>query len=547
LTTACASGVRPTSAPASRPASATTTPSGRNAAPASASRADAVVLLLLPDSARGANIDAKLREAIVSTSALFEVPDSTAAREQMTFIDVDSTSMSDDVDSWDMDVRSYLTQDKVARYVDLFLGSSRERFVVRLQRGKQYEGMIRAKLRAKGIPEDMYFLALVESGYDPHAYSKAAAVGMWQFMTTTARAVGLRVDWWVDERRDPVKSTDGAARFISDLRDQFGSLYLAAAAYNGGPGRVSRGLAKYSDDLQDVEGEDVFFALAEQDYLRAETKNYVPQLIAAAIVGKNPARYGITLDSLASFAYDSVLVPAGTPVGAVAKSIGADVRELQALNPHILRGLTPPDGKSYVRVPVGMASSFEKQFATLTDEERIPFEVVVTRKNESLASIARRYDISERQLTWYNRKISYVRRGKLTAGQKLLVPSPVVLAAAFDVPDPAVERYGSSRSASGRVVHVVKRGESLGTIARKYRTSSATLIRLNRLKKPIIYPGQSIIVRGSAKASPSRSRAASKSAKRPVTKPTSSGSATSSTSQQKAAALSKSAAAVKPR
>lgn len=517
LTTACASGPRPTSPPATRPAPSSPSSQGRGSSTGTSARADAAALLLLPDSAKRAGIDAKLRDAIVSTSALFDVPDSVAATDARTMIDVDSTSMRDDADSWDMDVRSYLTQDKVARYVDLFLGNSRERFVVRLQRGKQYEGMIRSKLRAKGIPEDMYFLALVESGYDPHAYSKSAAVGMWQFMTTTARGVGLRVDWWVDERRDPVRSTDAAARFISELRDQFGSLYLAAAAYNGGPGRVSRGLAKYSDNLQDVTGEDCFFALAEQDYLRTETKNYVPQLIAAAIVGKNPARYGITLDSLSNFAYDSVVVPAGTPIGAVAKAVGADVRELQALNPHFLRGLTPPEAKSLVRVPVGMASAFDRQFASLTDDERIPFTRVVTRKNESLASIASTYGVSERQLTWYNRKISYARRGKLASGQALYVPSPLVLSAAFDVPDPSVERYGSS-SSSGRTVHVVKRGESLGTIARRYRTTSATLVRLNGLKKPVIYPGQSIIVRGSSKASSARSKsAAAKSTKRRVT------------------------------
>lgn len=475
-----------------------------------AARREAIALTLLPDSAKGATIDASLRDAIVSTRALFDVPDAAEAEPAVAFLDVDSTSMPNEEEDWDMDVRSYLTQEKVEQYVDLFLGPSRPRFVERLQRGKQYEAMIRSKLRAKGIPEDMYFLALVESGYEPHAYSRAAAVGMWQFMTATARAVGLRVDWWVDERRDPVKSTDGAARFISDLRDQFGSLYLAAAAYNGGPGRVSRGLAKYSSNLQDVEGDDLFFALADQPYLRAETKNYVPQLIAAAIVGKNPVRYGIELDSLHPFAYDSVIVPSGTPIAAVAKAIGADVRELQALNPHFLRGLTPPEGSGLVRVPVGMASSFEKQFASLTEDERIPFFRVVTKKNETLAAIASQYGVTERQLTWYNRKISYARRGRLSAGQAILVPSPLVLAAAFDVPDPAIERYGTSAS-SGRVVHVVRRGESLSTISRKYKTSTSALMRLNGLRKAVIYPGQSIIVRGTAKASSSRSKASTKS------------------------------------
>jgi len=151
--------------------------------------------------------------------------------------------------TWDMDVRSYETQDRVAHYVNMFTGRAKDRITERLQRGTRYEPMIRAKMKAGGLPEDMYYLALVESGFDPHAYSRAAAVGMWQFMTSTARDMGLRVDRWVDERRDPVRSTGAAVRFIRGLREEFGSLYLAAAAYNGGPGRVSRGLARYADDL----------------------------------------------------------------------------------------------------------------------------------------------------------------------------------------------------------------------------------------------------------------------------------------------------------
>ena len=129
-------------------------------------------------------------------------------------------------------------------YVSVFSGPSRERVSERLSAGTRYEAMIRAKLRAGGLPEDMYYLALVESGFNPHAYSRAAAVGMWQFMTTTARGMGLKVDWWVDERRDPVRSTDAAVRFLRGLNEQFGSMYLAAAAYNGGPGRIQRGLAR---------------------------------------------------------------------------------------------------------------------------------------------------------------------------------------------------------------------------------------------------------------------------------------------------------------
>ena len=165
---------------------------------------------------------------------------------------------------WDMDVRSYEGHDRVERYVRIFSGSAKAPFEKSLQRQSYYAPLISAKLRAGGLPEDLTYLALIESWYDPHAYSSAAAVGMWQFMAGTARGVGLRVDWWIDERRDPVRSTEGAVRMLRGLRDQFGgSLYLAAAAYNGGDGRVSRGLALHRSEMAGVEGEDRFFALSE--------------------------------------------------------------------------------------------------------------------------------------------------------------------------------------------------------------------------------------------------------------------------------------------
>lgn len=488
------------------------------------------------------SIDAALRVAIEQVSALFDVPDSVVrGMTAQGLVDVDSISnvLGDGEPTWDIDVDSYVTEDKVAHYVKLFLGPARGRFVERLQRGKQYEPMIREKFRAAGIPEDMYFLGLVESGYDPHAYSRAAAVGMWQFMSSTARGVGLRVDWWIDERRDPVKSTDAAARFISDLRGQFGSLYLAAAAYNGGPGRVSRGLKKYDAKLEDVSGEDCFFALAEQDYLRTETKNYVPQLIAAALIGKAPGRYGITLDSAPRYAYDSAMVAGGTPLAAVAKALGISVREVQMLNPHLLRGVTPPDTRMAIRFPAGFGEGFDSAFAALPEEERAAFTKEKPKKNETLAAFAKRHGLQSRHLQWYNRKIA-VRRGRLVAGQVLLVPSPAVVQGAFDIPDPSIERYGTS--GGSRVTHVVRRGESLGLIAKRYRTSVSSLVRLNRLKKQVIYPGQTIIVRGTAsRTSTSRATTSSSATRRSTAK-----SSTAKSTKRTSPAKSKGKSTAKP-
>ena len=272
--------------------------------------------------------------------------------------------------TWDIDVRSYETHRRVEFYINVFTGSSRETFVSQLEKGSRYEPMIREKLRRANIPEDMYYLALVESGFDQHAYSRAAAVGMWQFMTGTARGTGLRVDWWVDERRDPVRSTDAAVKFLGWLREQFGSLYLAAAAYNGGPGRVSRGLSRLGDDVDNGTRDDAFFALAEHDYLRGETKNYVPQLIAAALIAKEPAKYGMKIHTLPAFAYDSVSVPASTPLAAIAKASRSPLDSIRELNPQILRGVTPPSVRFVARVPVGHAEGFDSVFAALDADVR---------------------------------------------------------------------------------------------------------------------------------------------------------------------------------
>jgi membrane-bound lytic murein transglycosylase D len=391
--------------------------------------------------------------------------------------------------SWDIDVHSYESTDRVEHYVQLFSGPSRERIEDWLSRGTRYEPMIRAAMRAGGIPDDMYYLALIESGFDPNAYSRAAAVGMWQFMTSTARDMGMRVDWWVDERRDPVKSTVAAVRFIKDLDQQFGSLYLAAAAYNGGPGRVARGLTRYAGDLEGTTGDDLFFALAEKDYLRNETREYVPQLIAAALVAKEPARYGMKITQRPAFVYDSVRVPAATALAAVAKASGASVSELQELNPQILRGVTPPKDSFVVRIPAGAADSFAVTFEALPQAERVGLHPVIAKKGQSMTSIAHKASISSRQLAMYNPKVKRLHNGNVVPGQRILVPTKLAVAAARSVPDPSIERYSS-----GRRTHVVKSGETVGGIAHHFHVSSAAILKANHMRRPLIYPGQSLVV-----------------------------------------------------
>jgi membrane-bound lytic murein transglycosylase D len=406
---------------------------------------------------------------------------------------VTAATAMDSGPSWDIDVRSYEATARVEHYVQQFSGRAKERVESWLERGTRYEPMIRTKLREGGLPEDMYYLALIESGFDQNAYSRAAAVGMWQFMTSTARDMGMRVDWWIDERRDPFRSTTAAVRFIKGLNEQFGSLYLAAAAYNGGPGRVARGLTRYADALEGTTGDDLFFALAEKDYFRNETREYVPQLIAAALIAKEPARYGMKIDPLEPLTYDSVRVGPATPMAAIAHAADVGVSAVLELNPHVLRGITPPKDSFYVRLPVGKADSFAAAFAGLPKSERLGVRMVMSKKGESFSSIGQREGLNARQLSLYNPKLKVLKSGKLAPGQSMLVPTPAVAAAALTVPDPSIERYSSSRSAA---MHVVKSGETLSGIAKKYHTSTAALMKANSLRRPLIFPGQSLVVGG---------------------------------------------------
>jgi len=395
--------------------------------------------------------------------------------------------------SWDIEIKPYLSHDRVEFYVRQFTGPARPTIVSWMQRGRRYEPMIRKTFREAGIAEDMYYLGLVESGYDPHAYSRAAAVGMWQFMTATARGVGLRVDWWVDERRDPIRSTKAAARFLSSLRDQFGSIYLAAAAYNGGPARVSRGLTRYADNVGDNEGDDQFFALAETRALRRETSNYVPQLIAAAAIGKESWKYGITLEPVAPYAYDSVLVPPKTAVAALTLVTGAPLDSLREHNPHLLRGTTPPDGDTWVRVPRGYApATFADDFVAIPDSVRAAWTPLKVKKATTLATLAKGHGITATQLRWYNPKLKGT---KISAGATINIPTKLAISGAFAVADPSVERYGAAVNG----VHIVRKGETLSHIAARNGTTVSRLMSLNGLKKNVIYPGQAIRVRAAAR------------------------------------------------
>ena len=376
--------------------------------------------------------------------------------------------------TWDIDVTSFLSHERVQYYLDFFQGPARERFGAWLQRMPRYEQLIRARLARQGLPGDLLYLALIESGFSNSATSRARAVGMWQFMPATGRSYGLRVDRWVDERRDPVKATDAAARHLDDLRERFGSLYLAAAAYNAGGGKVSRGLRRLGDGPveefadEELTSDSTFFLLYDTRYLRRETKDYVPKLIAAAIIAKEPEKYGFARPALLPpFAYDSIVVPDATGLDVIARLAGSDVAALRELNPQFLRLITPPGARSVVRLPIGTADVTRARYAELPARRRVTFKVHIVRAGETLGQMARRYGVPVTDIRAANRNIA---PNRLRLGMTLIIPvSPAFDPRAVASADEVAPRRakGPVGPGAGTTWYMVRRGESWWSIAER--------------------------------------------------------------------------------
>ena len=376
--------------------------------------------------------------------------------------------------TWDIDVRTYASHPRVQHYLSHFQGMPANLMATVLERGARYESMIRERFEAEGLPGDLFYLALIESGYSSEAVSRAYAVGMWQFMRPTGRGYGLRVDSWVDERRDPVKATDAAARHLRDLRERFGSLYLAAAAYNAGAGKVSRSLGQLEPIEEGDEDNAAFFRLADANLLANETRDYVPKLIAAAIIAKQPARYGIETAPVERFAYDSLIVTEATGLDVVAGLADVSLGEIRDLNPQYLRLATPPGTPSVIRLPAGTGPAVAEGYAKLTPKERVNYLTHVVRKRERLSTIAANYRIPLADLRAANPKHG-PRPG---AGTRLVVPAVAIPSAL------AIRAAGDRRphhSASSRT-HRVRRGETLSGIALRYRVSLKALRRVNSIR-----------------------------------------------------------------
>ncbi|MFQ5745700.1 MAG: LysM peptidoglycan-binding domain-containing protein [Gemmatimonadota bacterium] len=369
--------------------------------------------------------------------------------------------------------------DSVDRWIDYFQHRVPDRFATYLTRAGRYESMIRSKLREARLPGDLLYLAMIESGMNPSAYSRAHAVGMWQFISGTARRYDLEVSYWVDERRDPIKSTDAAIRHLSDLHDELGSWYLAAAAYNGGLGRVRRGIRRT--------GSRDFWDLADARVLRRETRNYVPKLIAAAIIARDPGAYGFEgIVPEEPMTYDVVEVPDATSFDVIARASGASESEVRRLNPQFLRNVTPPGRRSDVRVPRGRGDRFAVAYGKIPASERVTWLVHTVTRGQTLSHIAMRYGTTVTAIRAANRNVNPRR---LQIGQRLVVPRAAPAGAGLRTAGlPA-------GPADGPLTVTVRRGDTLWTIARRYRTTTRELKAMNHLQTDLIRPGDRLTVR----------------------------------------------------
>jgi membrane-bound lytic murein transglycosylase D len=392
--------------------------------------------------------------------------------------------------TYDIDVTTYAANRRVLQYLEFFQVDARDRMAIWLSRLNRYEGMIRARLRAKGLPEDLVYLTLIESGLSNSAVSRAQAVGMWQFISSTARMYGLTVDPWVDERRDPFKATDAAVNFLSDLVKRLGSVYLAAAAYNAGEGRITRGVRRLPGE-SDTLSDETFFQLADRRYLRRETRDYVPKLIAAALVAKQPARYGFTdLQHLPPLQFDEVHVPEATGLDVIARLADTTTAALLELNPQYVRGVTPPGREATVRVPRGRGTMVAERYDTLSATSRTSFVDHFVTRGQTLSEIARQYRVSVTMIQGAN---PYLKPRALRVGQRLIIPMSgrIVPRSAWNTPvDPTPRRTGSAGSTAS---HRVRSGETASRISRRYGVGLRALLDFNGLDMDsIIKPGQTL-------------------------------------------------------
>jgi len=389
--------------------------------------------------------------------------------------------------------------DQVESFIEYFRTTHRKPFALWLQRSGRYIPMMKEVLKANGLPEDLVYMALIESGFNPKAYSRRRASGPWQFITRTGKRYGLEVDLWIDERRDPEKSTIAAARHLKDLYDQFSCWYLAAAGYNAGAGKISRAIQRYQTED--------FWELTKHKYLKRETRHYVPKMIAAALIAKEPEKYGfIDIEYDEPIHYEKITVPDATDLKVIARCCEVDYETIKALNPELKMWCTPPHRPDYeVKIPAGTREKFLQNFSQLDPSERITFRQHQVRQGDTLTTIARRYGIKKEPIMELN---DFKSPRQLHTGSSIIIPIPADRALARDERGGMEARITKKRAtAPKRVVvaevrgpfkeirYVVKEGDTLWDIALMYNLRIEDIRRWNNLRGNTIRPKDELLLR----------------------------------------------------
>jgi membrane-bound lytic murein transglycosylase D len=301
----------------------------------------------------------------------------------------------------------------VQKNVTLFSEKIRERFSLYLNRSGKYIELMKKILKENDVPEEIVFLPLIESGFSPHAYSSARAAGYWQFIASTGKQYGLEINWWKDERRDPVKSTVAAANYLKDLYRMFGSWNLAMAAYNAGEGKILRALNKTKTDD--------YWSLLNTRYIKNETKNYVPKFIAASLIATNPGDFGFDdLDYHAPLRYDRVPLTSPVDIEVIAECAETTVDVIKEMNPELRRWCTPPDVSEYtVRVPDGTKDIFLKNLSDIPEEKRFSVDLYTVNKGDTFKTISKKTGIPVQVIYDLNNMEKII---PLAAGTKLYLP-----------------------------------------------------------------------------------------------------------------------------
>jgi membrane-bound lytic murein transglycosylase D len=360
-----------------------------------------------------------------------------------------------------------------------------------LGRTTRYNPIMKSILRKYGVPEDMVAVALIESGLSYSALSRAMASGPWQFIKGTGSAYGLKSDFWIDERRDIVKATDAAARHLRDLYNHFNDWYLAWAAYNAGAAVVDRAIERL--------GTTDFWEIASSRYLRNETKQYVPKILAAALIEKNPEQYGFTeITYLPPLEWDEVEIKGMADLRAAAQAVGVAPELIQELNPELRYWCSPPYLQTYrLRIPKGSTGRFHANYHPAVRNTQVSFSQHRLRQGETLGHVAMAYHTSVEALMAANH-ISNPR--KISTGKILLVPVQPCGNPAAKPPSAPAPAGKAPEKNQAEDSYTIRSGDTLSEIALKHHISIETLTRINKFESDaILMPGTVIKVKDTKK------------------------------------------------